>query len=79
MIAQKGMLMEMDGGHRLIVDDIKEIDDQEYVVFYALDNQRFYIATEYMDEDKPAYRFLSGVEAKKVAEAIDEIDHASEK
>ncbi|MBQ7352204.1 MAG: hypothetical protein IJW59_05055 [Clostridia bacterium] len=75
MIAKRGMIMEMDNQQRFLVDDVKNINGVDYVVFYSLENKGFYIATEVVENKKPKYKFLEDAESIKIAEAIDKIDH----
>ena len=72
MIAEKGMIMEMEG-QRFVVDDIHNINGIDYIVFYAVDTVSFHIATEEVVDGAPEYHFLDKKEAIKIAEEIDKL------
>ena len=75
MYTKKGMIVKMEDQQTYIVDDVKVVDNKEYVILYSTEKIAFYLATESIVDGQVQYNFLEQEEAVKIAEQIDKMDH----
>ena len=75
MYTKKGMIVKMEDQQTYIVDDVKVVDNKEYIILYSTEKIAFYLATESVVDGQVQYNFIEKEEAVKIAEQIDKMDH----
>ena len=72
MLTKRGDILEMSNGDKYLVDDIKIVDNKEYIVLYSLEEGIYFIASEIVESGEPTYHILEKETALQIAKKIDE-------
>jgi len=75
MVAKKGMLMDMGEGRSFLVDDIKKVNGQDYIVFFSMTDKAYLIGQEVIENGRPRYKILNKEESIRIATEIDNLSN----